>query len=40
MEELVAEEAVDKLVYVGWMVDQGRDPTQVRSHRTTKVEIP
>ncbi len=31
IEELVAEEVVDKLLYVGWMVDQGKDPKQVRS---------
>lgn len=30
IEELVAKEGVDKLDYVGWMVDQGADPKQVR----------
>ena len=39
IEELVAEEAVDKLVYVGWMVDQGRDPKQVGSRHTTRFKV-
>ena len=30
IEKLVAKEGVDKLGYMGWMVDQGRDPRQVR----------
>ena len=29
IEELVAKEKVDKLSYVGWMVDQGADPKKV-----------
>ena len=30
IEELVAKEGVDKLDYMGWAVDEGADPKQVR----------